>query len=239
MRKHGASAPFRRSLWKSFNHLEAATVARTHSISGLNPQQQPLFFVGTDERQSMTKIWDRHFHQVDSRKIKMEKKTRQRIEVLVADSKKKGITWTNIQKLLERPIGYYQPSDLDIQPDTDESPHQQVVGDNTEERIVWTDQAMLEMHEGVLLYSLQLLRSTGNANEKLEVLNWIWSPDVEGFVTRKIRGVNQQVPIRADQLPFTFQTCCRLSGYHTDELREGLAWEMRSALAKLGFQPRK
>lgn len=212
--------------------------ARIHGISGLNPLQQNFFFVGPDDRQTMTRIWNHHFSQADKRSLKKEEKSRQRIEVLVAESQEKGITWTNIQKLLDRPIGHYQPSDLDIQPENDETSPLQVVDEKTEERIVWTDQAMIDLHEGVLNYSLQLLRSKGNAKEKLEILNWIWSDDVHSFATKKIRGVNQQVPIRADQLPFTFQTCCRLSGYHHDDLRDGLAWEMRFALAELGFQPR-
>jgi len=212
--------------------------ARTHGSSGHNPLQQPLFFVGPEHRQLMTDIWNRKIFLTDQRKLKEEKKAHQRIEILVAKSHEEGITWSNIQKLLDRPIGHYQASDLDIQPATDEpSPIHHVDG-LTEERIEWTEQAMLDLHEGVLNYSLQLLRTRGNAKEKLEILNWIWADDVYDFVTRNIRGVNQKVPIRADQIPFSFQTCCRLSGYRYDLLRDGLAWEMRTALAALGFQPR-
>lgn len=212
--------------------------ARIHDISGFNPLQESLFHVDTAERQSMTDMWNQHFLKADERRHERDLRTRQRIAALVEESGKKGITWTNIQQLLELPIGYYQPSDLDIQPETDETPHLPVVDKELEEPIVWSDQAMIDLHEGVLNYSLQLLRSKGNAQEKLRTLNWIWSRDVRGFVTKKIRGVIQKVPIRADQLPFTFQTCCRLSGYRYEELREGLAWEMKTSLTALGFQPR-
>lgn len=211
--------------------------SHTSGISGLNPLQESLFLIKPDDRLQMTKTWDNHFLQADKRVTKRDEKTRQRIEIYVASSKEQGITWTNIQKLLERPIGVYQPSDLDVQPDTDEIPTTHVVGKKNEERIEWSDQAMIDMHEGTLNYSLQLLRSRGNAVEKLEVLNWIWSSDVKGFETKLHKGVIQKVPVRADQLPFTFQTCCRLSGYRYEELRTGLAWEMRDALKTLGFTP--
>ena len=211
---------------------------RTRVMNGLNPLQDSIFEIPPDERQTMTECWNKIVFGIEQSKIKREKEGHQRIEVIVARSQQMGITWTNIEKLLNQPIGHYQPSDLDVQPETAAPSPQQVVEESKEKREPWSEQAMLELHEGVLHYSLQLLRSKGNAREKLETLNWIWSDDVRGFVTKKHRGVTKKIPIRADQLPFTFQTCCRLSGYHSDELREGLAWEMRTALAELGFQPR-
>jgi hypothetical protein len=204
---------------------------RAASLSGLNPLQTAFDFVDPEARYAMTELWTQGTQLAADKLQKKDRRSLKRLVVMIERAENNGHSWSNIHRLLERPLGQYQASDLDIQPASDDL----AAETRPTEKQEWSDQAMLELHEGLLLYSLQLLRSKGNGKEKLEVLEWIWAPDIESVAIQKVRGVYRQVPIRADQLPFTFQTCCRLSGYHYDDLRDGLAWEMRAVLKKLGF----
>lgn len=214
---------------------------RTHGSSGYHPNQPFLFPIDPASRQAMSELWHQNVEQAKQRLAKRDLKARQRIEYFIVQAHQQGFHWTNEDKilaLLEAPLGPHRPSDLDVQPAPEPVAADVVPQEVHEETIAWSDDAIAQLHEGVLYYSLGLLHSKGNAAEKKRTLEWIWSEDVIGFKTTTVRGVTKKQPLRADQVPFTFQTCCRLSGVNYDELREGLKWEMRSVFPTLGFQPR-
>ncbi|MFD2274234.1 hypothetical protein ACFS07_33080 [Undibacterium arcticum] len=57
-----------------------------------------------------------------------------------------------------------------------------------EERIEWTDSAAAEMHSVVLRGSLKRLGAANNAEEKRDILDWIFHSDVPDEVDRIIDG---------------------------------------------------
>lgn len=210
------------------------TISRGYS--GFNPDQTSLFHIETSVVQERLKHWHEQILGADLRKTKAAQAAITRIRMVVVQAHEQGYRWTNadsILAILDLPLGIYRASDLDVQP----APEETILeGPND---TVWSEKAIIELHEHVLIYSLNLLNSKGNALEKRRTLEWIWADDVYEMMPVK-RGLKTlRIPLRADQIPFSFQTCCRLSGFHYGELREGLAWAMRDSLKKLGFQPRK
>lgn len=212
---------------------------RTPGVSGFHPDQASFFFM-EDADAEMHGLWNVHFAQAEERLKKQRESAKKRVQIVVATAQTSGWAWSvDPQSIaLEVPLGRHLPSDLDVQAAVEESTVSVPTEVKPDSPVEWTDNGIRAIHEAVLTYSLQILHSKGNAGEKKEILEWIWSDDVYCFVTRLVRGVHQQVPIRADQIPFTFQTCCRLSGLDFEELREGLEWELRSVLPQLGFQKR-
>jgi len=88
----------------------------------------------------------------------------------------------------------------------------------------WSEEAIEQLHEGVLLYSLRLLNARGNGKEKKDLLRWVFDPAT--------MAVGQSVKpgdpitwkfIPSQDVPFSFELCCRLAGYDPDRVREGLA----------------
>lgn len=218
------------------------------AMSGLayHPNQATLFLVDPNVQIEQKQSWEVAVEKAAKLTLKREISAKKRLEILVVEASNQGFSWINDQSLrrfLDMPLNRHVPSDLDVQPASE--------SDSTDEatlagldKIEWiddlkSDNAIRLLHEAVLNYSLQLLNSKGNAKEKQEVLNWIWSEDVYAFRTKKFGRKTVTVPIRRDQMPFTFQTCCRLSGCCYDELREGLAWTLRDAFQRIGFTPKK
>lgn len=94
----------------------------------------------------------------------------------------------------------------------------------------WSDQAVAQLHEGLLLYSLAALGGQGNGNEKRRFLAWIFAPDVYAWSKRtNARGQVHYRPIYAVDIPFTFQRCCALMGFNRERLHEGLNHILRKA----------
>lgn len=208
----------------------------TSGLSGYHPQQKFLF----DVQPEVLAIWqqelqDRIAHEAVLSQRKVDR-TQKRITFFIQQANQQGIHWINEERflqILENPLGVYIPTELDVQQATEPEDV-----DQDEEKIVWSEQAIRDLHEGVLMYSLSLLNSKGNAKEKRDTLEWIFADDVYDLVERTVRGQIKRCPVRTDQIPFSFQTCCRLVGYRYDELRAGLAWTCKDKLKELGFVPR-
>lgn len=86
----------------------------------------------------------------------------------------------------------------------------------------WSDAAMDQLHEEMVMYSLRLLNARGNGKEKKAILSWIFDPHALAYA----REVEGQKPvwevIKPSEVPFGFELCCRLSGYDPERIREGL-----------------
>jgi hypothetical protein len=86
----------------------------------------------------------------------------------------------------------------------------------------WSEEGVVDLHYALLTRSLQRLEAQGNGREKLEILDWIFQPDVPDELVRVIDGKVEKLLV-----PFTFGTCCRLEGADPAVMRETLAYRCR------------
>ena len=86
----------------------------------------------------------------------------------------------------------------------------------------WSDQAVAQLHEAVLHYSLKALQARGNAAEKREILQWIFAPEPRTLVMRGARGVPTEAVLPAVLTPFSFERCCRYCGLCPERLSDAL-----------------
>lgn len=87
----------------------------------------------------------------------------------------------------------------------------------------WSDEAVAQLHESVLHYSLMLLQSNGNGAEKKEVLKWIYAPERLVATLSDPELGDSEVVLPLLQTPFSYIRCCRLCGYEPDEMQDLLA----------------
>jgi len=91
----------------------------------------------------------------------------------------------------------------------------------------WAPEDEVVLHGVVLERALKALTYRNNADEKRDVLRWIFKPDVAHFTVRDRRLVQHQ-----DEVPFSFRRCCKLAGYDADALRDAL----RALLERRGIE---
>lgn len=209
---------------------------------GYHPMQASLIDFEPEVQKQLDSVWQQQAQRCAESSLKKQEKARQKAAVRIRAAIQSGYLWPGVEKLLEMPLGVYMPTDLDIQPDESEAhwsarETRGMSQSDIKAAMTWTDENIVDLHYGLLMYSLGVLNSKGNVDEKKQALSWIWSDDIFDVVARTVKGVTRYVPIRADQIPFTFQTCCRLNGYHYEEIRDGAAWAMKDFLRKLGFDP--
>ncbi len=203
---------------------------------GFSPNQTFLFPPEPALHQTMIDQYEVKTQRATCALEKRRSEGLERASLVIKQANTQGFHWENedrILAILENPLGRYQESELDVQPASD------VDQPEASEQEQWSEDAMKQLHEAVLIYSLTLLNSRGNAQEKREALEWFWDDEAYKYITRTIDGKQKLFRYRNDQFPFTFRTCCRLCGFHFEDLRAGLAWEMRETLPKLGFVPKE
>lgn len=93
--------------------------------------------------------------------------------------------------------------------------------DPVEEVINWTDEEVSRLHSVLLEQSIKALAAKGNANQKKEILDWIFAPDIYGIDENKF--------VYADQIPFSFQLCCKLEGIEPDVIRDFIDERIRTS----------
>jgi hypothetical protein len=81
----------------------------------------------------------------------------------------------------------------------------------------WSSEEQVVLHGVLLERNLRTLSYRSRAEDRRDVLRWIFKPDVAHFTVRGRRFTQRQ-----DDVPFSFRRCCRLSGYDADELRDSL-----------------
>jgi hypothetical protein len=91
----------------------------------------------------------------------------------------------------------------------------------------WSPEEALALHGLVLERNLKVLSCRSKAEEKQDVLRWIFRPDVT-YISVQGRRLTQH----QDDVPFSFRRCCRLAGYDADELRDAL----RTLLERRGIE---
>lgn len=95
-------------------------------------------------------------------------------------------------------------------------------------KLPWSETAIDQLHEGVVNYSLRLLRAKGNGKEKKEILRWIFDPHAMAYPIDGQKGKQVWRLIKASDVPFSFDLCCRIAGYSPDRLREDLIPVLKS-----------
>lgn len=88
----------------------------------------------------------------------------------------------------------------------------------------WSDEAIDQLHENMVMYSLRLLNARGNGKEKKAILCWIFDPQPMAY--NRSKNADQEpswLYINASEVPFSFELCCRIAGYDPERIREGLA----------------
>ncbi len=90
----------------------------------------------------------------------------------------------------------------------------------------WSEDEILRAHGGLLELSLSALTQTGNADEKADVLNWVftdwvwdWKYNPEG---------SQITKTHAKKIPFSFLMCCEASGMDPEVIREYLMQRLKA-----------
>lgn len=76
----------------------------------------------------------------------------------------------------------------------------------------WTDEEVVHLHHVLLEQSMiQALNPRSSADTRIDVLEW----------------VDQITPFKKKSPAFSFDACCKLSGYDPEELRDTLHGEMK------------
>jgi hypothetical protein len=129
--------------------------------------------------------------------------------------------------MLDQPLGVFDASNelnCDIDPlsatvEEADAPSQSPEGDKPEE---WSEAAVAQLHEAVLHYSLKALQARGNGAEKREILEWIFAPPPMIAVLPDDSGELNEVVLPQPLIPFSFERCCRVCGYSSERLTDGL-----------------
>lgn len=86
----------------------------------------------------------------------------------------------------------------------------------------WSDAAVEQLHEGLLRHALQALHTRGHAALKREVLRWIFCPQPMVLMLPDPQGRLRAAVLPQDCTPFSFEQCCRICGYSSERLMDGL-----------------
>jgi hypothetical protein len=128
-------------------------------------------------------------------------------------------------RVLEQPLGGpAEGNELNCETDplreegSGHDPHAAPEGDAEQ----WSDQAVEQLHEAVLQYSLRALQARGNGAEKREILEWIFAPQPMVAVLRDEFGNHTEALLPQSVTPFSFEQCCRICGYSPERLQDGL-----------------
>lgn len=108
--------------------------------------------------------------------------------------------------------------------DTEEAGENEEACSNEEESPPWTHDGIVQLHGVLLDESLAALAARGNAEQKKEILRWIFEADF--FADRWETG--GKVMFTKD-LPWTFAFCCKLAGEDPDVYRDYICRRLKSA----------
>jgi len=136
------------------------------------------------------------------------------------------------EALLDLPLGSTEDHELSAPVNDSDLDHEDLDQETSfdESVQVWSQEAVVQLHESLVMYSLRLLNARGNGKEKKAILSWIFCP--EDMVFNTTSGEPGWKFIKSSDVPFSFDLCCRICGYDAERLREGLV----PVLKKLGLE---
>ena len=129
--------------------------------------------------------------------------------------------------LWDEPLGEFEDVELSTKTDpynaqADKEPESLSESDRLAKQ--WSDEAIDQLHENMVMYSLRLLNARGNGKEKKAILCWIFDPQPMAYNRSKNADEKPSwLYINASEVPFSFELCCRIAGYDPERIREGLA----------------
>ncbi len=216
------------------------------ALKKYQPNQETFEFNSPGYQEFMGNVKEKR-HQSDDRLKKALEQARKKEPLRVVSSHNNPFMQHKLRSLeasLEMPLFTHVPSELDVQPAEEPDDEEFLRISETEfecgSEAFPTDEMVVELHEHLLDYSLKLLASKGNAEEKYDTIRWIWEPAIysDRGAIEIIDGVEQRTcaPVYARNLKFTFETCCRLAGYNPNLLRTYLANKIRPMLKEFGFE---
>jgi hypothetical protein len=91
------------------------------------------------------------------------------------------------------------------------------------ESVVWEIDEIIKLHGFMMESSLDILQKKGSKKEKLDVLQWVFTDFVDAEVYDEKLGKFVKHSVSTEEIPFSFNMCCKLSGYDREILREKLA----------------
>lgn len=95
----------------------------------------------------------------------------------------------------------------------------------------WSSASLWELHRGLFEESLEALKAGDNAEEKMDVLEWIFSPSYIEKAVKTNQGRPCLIRRHASDIPFSFVNCCRAVGISDpDTFRELLVDQMDDEL---------
>ena len=228
-----------------------ALATRKGMSSAVPEIQQALPFVTTDERVEMATAFAASEKKAQQSVFKDLAKAVRRLQTKIKENQLLSYDEVVIQRLLEHPLIASLPTELDeiaehktrkklhktrVRPQKPSTHRSTVCATPEEQAIVWTDEEVYMLTEGILFYTLEILKSKGNVEEKIEALDWIWASDIDSY--RRVRVNNQVVlePVLSKFIPFTFAFCCVINGLNADTMREALRQPLAPVLRKLGLE---
>jgi len=101
----------------------------------------------------------------------------------------------------------------------------------------WSSALLWNMHRGLFSESMEALKEEGNAEEKMDILEWIFSPNYVEKVGKSNLGRPCLIRRHTSDIPFSFVNCCRAMGIADHEtfrelLVERMDDELRPKLEK-------
>lgn len=167
---------------------------------------------------------------ISERQAKRRQKLRT-VSVSMNPERTKAISEIN-SETLDLPFGNVEDHELsisvDLEAETGEEESESPLGEEKEE---WSQEAIDQLHEAMVMYSLRLLNARGNGKEKKAILSWIFDPHAMAHAVVDELGIPDWKLIKASDVPFSFELCCRISGYDPERIREGLV----PVLKKMGL----
>lgn len=227
-----------------------ALANRKKTTSAVPEAQQAMPFVTTIERAAMATAYAESSKKAQRSVFKDLADAVRSLQKKIAENQLLSYDEVVIQRLLEHPLIASLPTELDeiAERTTRKKRRKQRVrakkpsthrskdcATPEEQPVVWTDEEVYMLTEGILIYTFDILKSRGNVEEKIEALDWIWASDIDSY--RKVRINNQVVlePVLSKFIPFTFAFCCVINGLDADTMREAIRQPLAPVLQKLGL----
>ena len=168
--------------------------------------------------------WEEEQRRKDLRKEQRSQRAPRRFWVK-EDSASRSLFDTIDVRVLEQPLG--GPADGNELNCESDPLREEVVSADTHaapegESEQWSDEAVEQLHEAVLHYSLRALQARGNGAEKREILEWIFAPQPMVAMLRDEYGSPTEALLPQSVTPFSFEQCCRICGYSPERLQDGL-----------------
>jgi len=91
-------------------------------------------------------------------------------------------------------------------------------------RVVWNDHQIFVSHSELLYGSLEVLTYDGVIEEKVDVLEWVFAPDLVKWHGRKVK---------VETIPFSFKACCMLCGYDYEIIQQFIYSKLSPAYKQL------